>query len=97
MTHHASSTEHVEIPNEADPEVAKALTDLHKAVDDKRKLIDVGPELMSGLVKFIKENRVQPRIIKSKSQAKRMTAKDPAGYRWRVGERYFMLVARKGA
>jgi hypothetical protein len=97
MTHNTNDHQHADVANANHTEVADALAGLSKAIEDKRRLVDVGPELMSGLVRFIKDNNVQPRTIKSKAQAKRMTANDPDGYHWRVGERYFVLVARKGA
>jgi len=78
-----------------DPEVTAAVNAMIDAAKAKKQTIDVGPELMARLHAYVKENNIRPRTVKSKSQAKRMTAKDPGGYRWRVGERYFMVVARR--
>ena len=87
---------HIEgLPADADPEVVAALTALTEVMKAKKQVIDVGPELMRQLYHYVKDNNIRPRVVKSKSQAKRMTAKDPDGYRWRVGERYVMVMARR--
>jgi hypothetical protein len=78
-----------------DPEVTAAVNAMIQAAKAKKKIIDVGPEMMAELYRYVKENNIRPKVVKSKSQAKRMTAKDPDGYHWRVGERYFMVVAQR--
>jgi hypothetical protein len=80
-----------------DPEVTAAVNAVIEAAKARKQTIDVGPELMASLYAYVKDNNVRPQIVKSKSQAKRMTAKDPDGYRWKMGERYFIVVAAKGA
>jgi len=97
MQHDVEVADYVETHEAQDPEVVEALAGLVDAMTAQKKMIDVGPELMAELHHYVTENNVVPRVVKSKSQAKRMTAKDPGGYKWRVGERYFMLVAHKGA
>jgi hypothetical protein len=96
---HAHVAEHAVriegLPEDADPEVAAAVAGLMETMRAKKQTIDLGPELMSELYQYVKENNVRPRIVKSRGMAKRMTAKDPDRYKWRVGERFFMVVARK--
>lgn len=50
---------------------------------------------LAQLAAFIRENNIQPRVIKSKSQAKRMTAADTTGHKYKVGERYYNVFAPK--
>ena len=97
MTHKTATDKVIDPQEDTDPEFAQAVSAMIATMQARKKTIDVGPVLMASLYAYVKENNVRPCTVKSRSQAKRMTAKDPDGYRWTVGERYFMVVAAKGA
>jgi|GEM_PF-2720127 len=54
-----------------------------------------GMSELAALAAYVRENNIKPRTIMTKSQAKRMTAQDPSGYKWRVGERYINVYSQR--
>ena len=47
-------------------------------------------KLQSMIVKA-RMNSVKPNIVNSRSEARAMTIADPLGYKWKVGEEYYMF------
>lgn len=40
---------------------------------------------------FLEARSIKPRVVQTEEEARRMTAEDPLGHQWRVGEAYHVL------
>lgn len=48
---------------------------------------------LRALVAYMKARDVKPKVVATEEQAREMSAKDPFGYIWSVGEEYYETLA----
>lgn len=51
-------------------------------------------EMIRKMAAKMKENEIPPRTVKTRKEARELTANDPVGHVWSVGDKYY-LVAEK--
>ena len=51
--------------------------------------VSLTQEMTEKVAKVMRENNIPPRIIKTEKEAKELTAADPFGKTWKVGDEYY--------
>ena len=46
---------------------------------------------ITALVEKMRENQIPPKMVMSYGEANRLTAADPTGKKWNVGDKYYLL------